>query len=85
MMVKIYLIIVSVLFSLLGYSQGIQVKDADPFPRDKNDNQYGFSNETGYIFNTSIDKNVQILGKNYYDTPSIVKKMLLVRLSGKEF
>jgi hypothetical protein len=62
-MVRLYFIFLSALIGCTAYSQGIQLNDADPFPRDKNDNQYGFSNETGYIFNTSKDRTIQIIGK----------------------
>ena len=73
-MIKIYFIIVLIFIGLEINAQGIQKTDADAFPRDKNDNSYGFSNETAYLFNPSKDKNVQFLGKNYYDTPSLIKK-----------
>ncbi len=73
-MVKLYSVIILVLIGITAYSQGIRLKDADPFSRNEKDNLYGLSNETGYIFNTSKDKTIQILGKNYYDTPSLIKK-----------
>lgn len=73
-MTKIYLILLSLFTGIMMHAQGIQRNDADDHPKDTNGNQYSFSNETAYIFNTSKQKNVQILGKNYYATPSITKQ-----------